>query len=480
MGQLACPVAPFHKPRPETLAQLMSIALISPEYLACRNLDASGTGARLSGLERMVLAVGIWEIPLQLDKYFFFRVDDSELGAVAGLNVSLTTVALIVLYVLWWLDSLVRRPVARASIIWGWPMLAYVAFVTLSLLSAEVISLAFFDLMIVVQAYVLFFYLANRLRQRSDILFCAGVLVAMLLTQCGIVFGLASLGQSGHGQRYEYGPLAMVVWEDGRVAGTLISAVVCGAVLAFWWLPTVALTLTVRSPGFWWCVAIATLAGVLAVLLTQTRGAIVSMLVGGAILGGAMYVRGWLPKWTLAAVLAAGLLGAYPFISVVRDRVLGDDNGSAESRKHLSLIALQMIEDRPLFGFGAGNCHLAALPYANQGAFRAEWYYTIHCKYLLAWVETGLGGLLTFLMVLAAAFYYSLKAWQSEDRVLAALGLSIAASLVGSMLHMVVDLFNSRAQVQLLWAYIGFAAALYRITSLQSAALADFDDCPVP
>lgn len=421
--------------------------------------------AQLSWLERSALAIGIWEIPLQLDKYLFFRVDDSEMGAVAGLNISLTTGVLLLLYGHWMLSSVLSRHRGYFPIIWGLPMIAYVAFVALSMLVAEVKSLAFFDWFVVIQAYALFFYLANRLRVRSDIIFCAGVLAAMLLTQSLLVFGLAALGERGYGQRYEYGPLAMVVWDDGRIAGTLISAVVCGAVLAFLWLPCMAMTLTVQQSRAWWWLVGITLAGLLAVLLTQTRGAIFSMLVGGAILGIALYSRGWLPKWTLRAAVVAALLGAYPLITVVRERVLGDDNGSAESRKHLSLIALEMIQDRPWFGFGAGNCHLAALPYADQSVYRAEWYYTIHCKYLLTWVETGIGGLITFLLVLATAMMYALRTWRSEDRVLATLGLAIFASLLGSMLHMVVDLFNSRAQVQLLWVYIGLAAALFRVTT---------------
>lgn len=421
--------------------------------------------ARLSWFERSALAVGIWEIPLQLDKYLFFRLDDSEMGAVAGLNISLTTGALLLLYGQWMLSSALSRQRGYFPIIWGLPMIAYLAFVALSMLAAEVKSLAFFDWFVVFQAYALFFYLANRLRVRSDIVFCAGILAAMLLTQSLLVFGLAALGERAHGQRYEYGPLAMVVWQDGRVAGTLISAVVCGAVMAFLWLPCVAMTLTVQSSRAWWWLVGITLAGLLAVLLTQTRGAIFSMLVGGGILGMGMYLRGWLPKWTMGVAVAAAAMGAYPLVSVVRERVLGDDNGSAESRKHLSLIALEMIQDRPLFGFGAGNCHLAALPYADQSIYRAEWYYTIHCKYLLTWVETGIGGLIAFLLVLATALMYALKTWRSEDRFLASLGLAIVAGLLGSMLHMVVDLFNSRAQVQLLWVYIGLAAALYRMTT---------------
>lgn len=169
------------------------------------------------------------------------------------------------------------------------------------------------------------------------------------------------------------------------------------------------------------------------------------------------------------AVLVVAMVGGYPLLGIVRDRVLGDDNGSAESRKHLSLIALEMIQDRPWFGYGAGNCHLAALNYANQSQFRAEWYYTIHSKYLLAWVETGLGGLLSFLCVMGAAFRYASKAWKTPDRVLATMAIAIVASLAGSMVHMSVDIFNSRAQVQLLWVFIGLAAALYRVTRLSSA-----------
>ncbi len=432
--------------------------------------SSQNAATRLSWLERGALAIGIWEIPLQLDKYLFFRLDDSELGAVAGLNISLTTGALVLLYVHWMVGGAIDRQRGSYQVIWGLPMMAYVAFVGLSMLTANVVPLAFFDWFIVIQAYALFFYLANRLSSRYDIVFCAGVLAVMLLTQSALVFGLAALGERGFGQRYEYGPLAMVVWDDGRVAGTLISAVVCGAVMAFLWLPVVAMTLTVLSSRCWWWLSATSLAGLLAVMLTQTRGAILSMLVGGVMLGIAMYARGWLPKWTMGAALVAALIGGYPLVGVVRDRVLGDDNGSAESRMHLSRIALEMIQDRPLFGFGAGNSHLAALPYANQSMYRAEWYYTIHSKYLLTWVETGLGGLIAFLFVLATALMYALKAWRSEDRVLASLGLAIAASLVGSMLHMFVDLFNSRAQVQLLWVFIGLAAALYRVTSLAGSS----------
>ena len=131
---------------------------------------------------------------------------------------------------------------------------------------------------------------------------------------------------------------------------------------------------------------------------------------------------------------------------------------------HLSLIALQTIKKQPIFGYGAGNCHLACLPVANSGAFRSEWYYTIHCKYLLVWVETGIIGLVSFLVVLGNSIRQGLFAWRQRDRYLSPLGLGCVAAIVGHMVHMLVDIFNSRSQVQTLWTILGITAAVYQLS----------------
>ena len=119
-----------------------------------------------------------------------------------------------------------------------------------------------------------------------------------------------------------------------------------------------------------------------------------------------------------------------------------------------------MIEDRPLFGYGAGNCHIAGQKYADQGKWRAEWYYTIHSKYLLVWIETGVLGLVTFLAVLGTGLYQGMRAWRLKDPFLAPLGLALSAALAGHGLHLAVDVFNSRTQVQMLWVILGLLAAV--------------------
>lgn len=447
------------------------MSTLAPSFRTGITADSHVSSHRLSWFERGVLGLGIWEIPLQLDKYLFFREEDSLLGAVAGANVSLTTLSLLVLYPLWVWQAAVGRSRIQYRIIVGIPMVIYMVFVALSSLAAEVPALTFFDLFNILQGYGLFFFIANRVRCREDVIFCVYILVAVIFTQSLAIFGLAALGSRAYGQRYDFGPLSLSVWEDGRVAGTFVSAVVCGSVLAFLWLPIASLVLTVKSRVGWWFAAITTLFGMLAVLLTQTRGAIFTMLVGAAILGGAMLWRNWLPRWTLYAAAAALVLGALPLGKVVRDRVLGDDQGSAESRTHLSSIAVELIRDQPLFGYGAGNCHLAAQNYADQSIYRAEWYYTIHSKYLLTWIETGFLGLVSYLFLLGNSLRYGIAAWLKKDRLLSPLGLAIAAGLMGTILHMAVDIFNSRIQVQILWAVIGIAAAVYRVACLTKEPL---------
>ena len=69
-----------------------------------RYLVTSTSNSEVEGLrwfEKVLLGVGILEIPLQIDKYFMFHERDANLGAVGGINVSVTTLCLIALYLLW-------------------------------------------------------------------------------------------------------------------------------------------------------------------------------------------------------------------------------------------------------------------------------------------------------------------------------------------------------------------------------------------
>lgn len=437
----------------------MTIATVSPS-IHQRIPLASTVSAGLSWPERACLAVGIFEIPLQIDKYFMFHEPDAMLGAVGGINVSITTLMLAALYTMWMVQWSVHRT-TTGRLILGVPMLCYLCSVLLSSLSSTLPWLSIFDFVLLAQAYLLFFYIANRVRTRFDLVFCLLALAATLLMQAVIIFGLAAL-RIDH-QEIELGPLVLTVWEGMRHGGTMQSPVLAGSTMALIWLPVAVLVICHIKPWAWRIALLATAMGLLAILLTQTRGAIVTSAVGSLIIGGGMFLRGWLPRWVvLIAALLAGL-SAYPLVVVYQQRIREGDGDSAIARKHLSLIAVEMISKRPVFGYGAGNCHLAGQRFADQSKYRSEWYYTIHSKYLLVWIETGLIGIGFFLWILANGFYQGWAAWRLKDRLLAPIGLALAAALAGHGIHMAVDIFNSRTQVQMLWVMLGLLAAVYHL-----------------
>ena len=416
----------------------------------------------LSIIERLALLVGIVEIPLQFDKYFMYHQADADFGAVAGINISLTTIALVFLYAVWMFDGALKRRRAMAGWLLGVPMVVYIGTVMLSVLSASVPMLTIFDVVNLLHGYFLFFYIANRVQSHQDVLFMVLALATTLMVQVMLIFFASLMGMDAEERRF--GPLLVSVEEGRRHAGSMHSPVLAGSTLALIWLPVATSLMFVRIRWAWTFLAIATGAGMIAILMTQTRGALLTSAIGGVIIGVGMLSRGWLPKWTLPMAVLMGVMSLYPMYIIYKKRIENGDGESAIARKHLSLIALEVIAKKPIFGHGSGNCHLAALDTANQGAFRAEWYFTIHCKYLLVWIETGVIGLVAFLGVIATGYRYGIAAWRTRDPALSPLGLALFAALAGHSVHMLVDVFNSRTQVQMLWCVLGLSAAVYQIS----------------
>jgi len=107
----------------------------------------------------------------------------------------------------------------------GIPLLVYIPTVALNALAADRSTLALCDLFLLVQAYAMFFYIANRISKAKDLVFCVDCLAAALLTQGIFMILRRAIGASLYGQRRFVGPISFTVWDDGRTAGSLVSAV---------------------------------------------------------------------------------------------------------------------------------------------------------------------------------------------------------------------------------------------------------------
>jgi len=87
-------------------------------------------------LERWLLAAALFEIPIGINKFFFYSVADADYGAVAGFNLSFATICFVGLYALWAIAIMNRELAPNANkLVVGIPLLVYIPTVALSVLA---------------------------------------------------------------------------------------------------------------------------------------------------------------------------------------------------------------------------------------------------------------------------------------------------------------------------------------------------------
>jgi O-antigen ligase len=415
-------------------------------------------------LRKILLAVVVLDIPLQMDTNYGHLEGPAEMGALGGFNVSVTTMALAALYAAWLIECLVRRdhpwrPLGRFVV----PLAAYVSFVAFSLVAASNPELSLRELFLLLQMFLLYLYVVATVRTPQEVRFVVTILLCGLLLESVIMIGLSRIGESvemaGLTGRVDV-PLESSD-ELARIGGTVGSPNNAAAFLSMLLAPAVAMLLTKVNRS---CklLALAGLAfGFVALITTQSRGGWTAAVLSVAIVCIALMRHGRLPLTIPLLLVGIVTVVALVFQDSIAERLAGDDKGSARSRIPLMATAWEIIRDNPILGVGANN-YTAELE-RRARTFPGDWLYTVHNKYLLVWAENGLGGLAAFLWFLTATIVRGWRRWQRRDAIVAPLALGLTAALVGHTVHMQVDLFSERPQVQLLWLVAGLIGAMGRI-----------------
>ncbi len=425
-------------------------------------------------LKRVLLALALLEIPIQLDIYLNHEVAISESSTVSGFNISVTTIVLVALYSLWGAEvaaGITRRNLDLKA---GLPSLVYLALVVISIVVAGDVLLALYEIVILAQAILLFLYLLHHFRTRRDVMFVLMVLIAGLILQGvgGLAVGIADADM----------PLwrtTKVDIDDGRVLGTFKSPNNLGAYLTL--LLPVALGLALSSADRLYrrLGGLAFALGSVVLVMSFSRGA----WFGFAVSIGWMLVVAWRRKWLVGlapvAVVAAALLFFVMFQDEILLRVGEYNNQAARSRLPLMDLAFEMIRDAPLFGVGANNFAASLDPYVTV-EFSRDWIATVHNKYLLVWAETGILALLAFLWVLVSAIRTGWRGSTTGDRLLAPIALGLAAGIVANMIHMTVDRFHFRPQIQMLWVVIALILVIPRAGRVSNSTPAGLEQDAFP
>jgi putative inorganic carbon (HCO3(-)) transporter len=409
-------------------------------------------------VRRVLLAIILLDIPLQLDINYMYREEPASLGALGGLDISVTTIALVGLYALWLGEFLAEKKPLR----WSWfrmalPLVLYIALAGLSMLVAPDGTLAFFEMFLLLQTFLLFLYVVNTTKTREDVLFVVTMLLTGLVLESLIIIGLRFLGHSvrvaGILARVDPGPrVGGTVGSPNNAAAFLVMPLVCAL--------GVLLTQTGRFTKMLAAIALGT--GVVALVFTLSRGGWLSFALATGMLCFAAWYRGWLSRKAIIGIVVVLVLLVLVLLPIILGRLTVDDRGSAASRIPLMKLAMRAIWDHPILGIGVNNMPVVIFQYVTP-ELGDVWVYSAHNKYLLVWAETGPGSLIAFLWFLAATIRRGWQCWRLNDRLLSPLAFSLAVAIIGNMVHMFFDVFRSRPDVELLWVSAALIIAIYRI-----------------
>jgi putative inorganic carbon (HCO3(-)) transporter len=455
--------------------ELQAKADAASVYARVRNLSANSLVVAVLSpflaltsdlVQRILLAVVIFDIPLEFGTHLYYRERDAAVGALGGLSISVTTIALAGLYLSWFIRSHAKKTSeASSSFHVNLALLLYFAITAVSVAVAQDVSLSLFEVALLFEACLVYFYVANTVRTREDVMFVVSLLlIACLLESLAMIV----LQFTGMPSTIWGAPTHIQIEADPRqpfmrVGGTVGSPNFAAAYLSISLASAASILFTNLGRKLkWLAIAVLGLGGV-ALIFTFSRGGWIAAALAMALICLLGCRRnGFSLKTPIAIILILAML-CLPFLSVISARLLEDDKGSAQSRIPLMKLAFRIIEDNPVLGVGANNFTVVMDRYLTSD-FREGWLFAVHNKYLLVLSETGIVGLLAFVAFLLDALRKGWRCWTRQDPLLSPLALGFAAGLAGHMVHMTVDVFRGRPTQQLLWLLAGLLTAMYKMS----------------
>jgi putative inorganic carbon (HCO3(-)) transporter len=448
-----------------TLGAVLGLAILIASYLPVRLAILCLIGlvipfiAILSGnVSRFVLSLLILDITLGLDIHLGY--DPRLLADPNGVAFSLTTISLAVLYAIWFTQAvLLRKAKPRFFRQVSLPALCVIGTGLLSILNSTNAQFSFFEIVQLGEMFLVYFYVANHVQGEEDVRLIIKVLLLGLFVEAAIILlqyssraqfdlllkHIEILGSGGRSLR-----AAGTFGEPNCAAGYLTPLlIICLGLL-------LSRTDIVRKSLIWLPFGL----GLIALVVTLSRGGWLGFLVGVGILMVLNVRYRWLsvPLHTLLAaiVMAAVLAGLFGPAILAR---LSSHYDSALARIPLIQLSLNMIRAHPLIGIGINNFGLVMRTYLTADIAEA-WLYIPHTRYMTIWAETGTLGLLAFLWFLASVFGEGFRCLRAGRPFFSPLALGIVAALSGYATHMLVDVFEARTLVLLLWTLAGLVVGM--------------------
>ncbi len=423
--------------------------------------------------QRSLLLLVLLVLGIQVLVYKTFGPLDRDVASGAlGFYVTNIDVLLIALYGAWLFEGTLFRDLSDG---FGRPaiLVPVVATVTVlpSLLVAESLTLSMAELFRMGWMLALYIYVGLHVRDRRSliVLLCSlfvipflQAAVAFLQWKTGSTLGLIALGQEAD--------LIARIADSGEIprpSGTVVHPVFFGALMAEIALLALGVGMSARR-GFarLACFAAAG-AGLLAMILAQSRAALLSTLaVAGLLILWGLWRRRFAAREVMVALGAVAIAGIV-FHGQIADEIetnFGTEHFGVEvdSRLELNQVAMDIIRDSPVIGTGLNNFQTVLPRYDVYGLIFAG--NPVHNLYLLVMAETGVVGLVGMVATFLALASAAARLARCHDPLLASIGTGAIA--VGAFFIVEeVSVFSLRVENSLLgfWIIAGLVIAALRV-----------------
>jgi hypothetical protein len=398
-----------------------------------------------SAKERLLEAATV--LGLQADVALRFLVGQAGSG---GLAFPLAVFPAAALLLWWWATGRPLRFAGRLAL----PIAAVLVTSLVSVCASSERFVGVTELLLVLELYLVYVVALNAVRSPDDLDRVTTLLDASIVMQAAVVLVQSALGVTitlvGDVKDIDDG-LPFSGGTVGHNPAHLAAFLMVPLLLAM------AAALSARRVRL--RTVLAVLCGLLAEALTLKRAAWVGVAIGIAwlaVIG--VRRRALRPARVVAIAGTFAVLGACTWGMMAVRLERASVASTYDERAGLMRMAVDAIEEHPVLGIGLGA-------YAQRYKdFRAvvgsgQWLAIVHNQYLLRGAETGIPGLLAFVLLLAAALRQALRLARAPDARRRVFGCGWSAAIVVLAWHMWWEVWQSFPEVSMFWLVLGLAEA---------------------
>ena len=427
-------------------------------------------------LWQISLIVLVFLIPLRIDFYLLYKQSYFVSTAYPGFPVTTFDVVLIVLIGYWFLQLLRGEEKFYFYPSISIPAIVYLILSGISASYSADLSLSLALFLLIIKSYIVFLYIANRIKTREDISSVVLAITFGVLLQS--LVGILQYVSEGSFLQGVFGVPATSFMTQvqgkrilSRVGGTIGHPNELARYLCFCIPVLVSYVFAKFNPSIKKLALYATMAGSITLMLTLSRGCWLALGLTSIFLFYEIfrcYLRSRLKSIVMVILCLGILVGAtLAVFEDVRIRLFEQDYGRAEARIPMAMVALNIIKAHPIGGVGLNNYTVVMQAYDRTREWQTyEFPHPVHNSYLLIAAESGIPALVAFLWFIGAVFT---KAWPALKSFNSPASLLQIGWMGGLLTWLVAGMFHRdfAGTNVMLWFTLSMIIATGRVLSIE-------------